>query len=343
MKNGKKLLLILLIIIFALVIFLYIIISISKKSTKENMTDNINEQNEQTENISNISNELLTNTISQDNNNTITIQSSFQNANMDNSIYNIIECIDRFNMKLSYLYKEKNESIEEESDIDMNESTLNTLDTTYTNAKNITKENVSDLATGEYTFIPTNTYSRNMKKDKIYIITGYRINKGKSKYEDYGYLVRIDKNNQCYSIIPYDYFEELSIIDRVQFSNPKVDDIDISKNDSNSFSEMTFDDKTIAIQYLSWFKTNCKYRPESAYSTLSSDYIKKLGDIDNFKNYLSKNQDKINSLVIQSVTKQVIGDKYTFSCKDSNGNDFVITVDGNNALGYSIQLSNIIL
>ena len=263
--------------------------------------------------------------------------------------FSVKTAISNFNDYQSKAYYKKQDKIFYNTDIDYYQRFYNLLDKKYTSENSITKDNVKDVATGTYNFVITgicealeNDTTSDYNTFTLYFVDGYRINNETEQAEDYGYILRVDVERSAYSVFPYDYivkhgYKNVKEGTKVSISNERIE-----KYDENFYRMPAHRSFDLANECLALFKQNALYKPELAFAELDSEYAKKFGSAEGLKVYVANNKSNLNKIFLKSLDKDTKDNINTYTCFDSNNNQFIIKQDINNIFAFKISFSNII-
>ena len=370
-KNNKKILSLILIVLVILIVIAIVLSNRLKSQMTEISTNSTASSSELIDNgINNESEDPIsssTNTLVVLNNTTIeedligeNPDSSFKPTNPDEysvattstlpfTYFSVKTAISNYNEYESKAYYKKNDKVFYNKDLDYYQMFYNLLDKKYTSENSITKDNVKDVATGSYNFVITglcealeNDTTSNYNTFTLYFVDGYRINNETNQAEDYGYILRVDNERVAYSVFPYDYivkhgYKNVREGTKVSISNERIE-----KYDENFYRMPAHRSFDLANECLALFKQNALYKPELAFAELDGEYAKKFGSVDGFKAYVANNKSNLNKIFLKSLDKDTKDNINTYTCFDSNNNQFIIKQDINNIFAFKITFSNII-
>ena len=352
MKNKNTLLLIIAIVIIVLIV-VFVIVSNTVKSTKSK-TNEINETSTeqspeqswkeyyQENNLDEIDSEILNDPnyvsmgISEEDTKKV------YNLNLSSLYLDSMYCINLYNSRLENIYNEEHNINQDGNspDISYTQAAFNCLDPIYINNSNVSEESMKQFA-GHYVFVPTSGF-RSLQQNQIVILFGSRIDTINNAQEDYGYIVQMNEADNAFSIIPYDFMKNAGITslqegNKLNLNNNTI----VEKKDNNYYTSSNLDAKKVAMEYFKLFKSTAINKPDLAFAKLTSDYRNKYGSAENFRQYISNNYEKFNSLNISTATQKTEGDYIIYTCYDNKGETFYLKVNNQNAFEYYIELSNI--
>lgn len=231
-----------------------------------------------------------------------------------------------------------------ENNNDENKAKLfNMLDEEYINEKNINKDELIDKYKN---YKKSNIYIDKMLTAKladtvnVYIINGKLIDQENSSKKEYELIVKIDLENNTFSIYPYEYvtekkYNELEKEDIIHLE--KIEKIDnkiynVYEDQSNKYT-------TVALPYFEKLKVDALYDPEFLYSILDKEYReKRFGSLNNFKNYINENKDKISKIEAKKYARYYY-DGYTQYVVIDNNEDYYI-FNEISTMNYTILLDD---
>lgn len=277
-----------------------------------------------------------------------TIGAETRNAKLveiNEEYYAIKTCIDTYYSKInSFRNVNENNYIEDAQKKQTKEaisnSMLEILDQEYINNFDITKDKISALMedeSAELDFIIDDMYVFDGDDDiSIYIIYGKEISKGKNN--ESGFIVKVDRENGTFSIIPYEYLSKNGWYDVSKINYNKIDFSEIEINDSNTFSQQIIDNEDIAINIFEDYKNRTKYDIEKAYDSIEKEYReKRFKSLKKYIEYIEQVDDIIkNDKLVKIKTNYIDDEQLTeYVCLDIYGNYFIFKGTGSN---YSVVL-----
>lgn len=153
----------------------------------------------------------------------------------------------------------------------------------------------------------------------IYVIYGTIVNTG----ETVKLMVVLDNNNLAYNIYPENYLEENNMLELKEGDNINLDIESVEKNNLNGFKYKNVDLQTIALDYFNNYKNKLN-NVEELYNSLDEEYRnKRFQNIDNFKEYIEKNREELESAVFSEYTLNNLTDYNEYVCKDQYGNYYI--------------------
>lgn len=284
MDNLKKIIIIVIIIIFLIIVSLFIVRYLDKKDKQENFENTI----------------------------TMEIKNTINLIDNRNEFFAVKSCVTKY---LTYIAQEDSEMI------------FSMLDKNYIENYNITEQNsLSDVA----------KYSNPVfYNDKIFVIQdtvtvytyfvyGKVIDKETGDISDFNIVVRLDKGKDLFSIIPYKYIEDkklnISVGNSITLKYNEIED-----KTYNKFAFKNITDEEMSIFYMNEIKDNFIYDVESSYNKLNEEYKnKRFTDLEEYKNYITKNITNLYSSKLQKYQIKEYKDYNQFVCIDQNNRYYII-------------------
>lgn len=259
MNNLKKIIIIVVIIIILITIALFVVKYLDKKDKQENFE----------------------NTITMDIANTISL------IDNRNEFFAVKSCVTKY---LTYIAQEDKEMV------------YSMLDKNYIEEYNITQETaLSNIS--KY----TNPVFYN---DKIYVIQdtievytyfvyGKVIDKETGDISEFNVVVRLDKGNDLFSIIPYKYIEDKQY-SIVEGNSIVFEYNEIENNTYNTFAFKNITDEEMSVFYMNEIKDNFVYDLEASYYKLDETYRnKRFLNLEEYEKYITKNISNLYSAKLQ--------------------------------------------
>lgn len=251
------------------------------------------------------------------------IENYIQRVNVRNEYFLISNIITTFYDRCEGLNSEYND---DESIKELSQNIFNTLDTAYTEKYNITSDNIKDNMSNIDTYNPIINDIYCYQQDEnlyLYIIFGTVGNVSKIERTNFKYVVRIDKLNDTYSIIPSsDLVEELGLsniklnekIDINESFNKNID----SKN-SNIYSYPIISDEEYANTLFNDLKNRLLFDRENLFDMLEEKYKSNFANYEAFKSFCIENVKKFASITLSNYNKVKENGKTKYIFIDQNG------------------------
>lgn len=284
MEYLKKIIFIVIIIIIIVTITLIVMNIIDKKEKRENFENTL----------------------------TMEIANTINYVDNRNEFYAVKSCITKY---LLYLSQQDSEII------------YSMLDTNYITNYNVTKQNsISNIEKyNEPVFYIDKLYViQDTAEVYTYFAYGRVVDKQNLKTSNLNLVVRLNKENDLFSIIPYKYIEDNNF--NIQIGNTiKLPSNNIKENEYNKFSFKSITEEDMILYYLNEIKDTILYDIESSYRKLDNNYKQnKFASIDEYKNYINKNLGKIYSSKVQKYDIKKYNDYTQYICIDQNERYYII-------------------
>lgn len=205
------------------------------------------------------------------------------------------------------------------------EAIYNFLDPEYIAKNGISVSNVLDKVynNGKVEFIPLKMYELLGNNKTQYAVYGIMQNINGEEQKEAYFVVSVDKRNISFCITPID-FEKYQDVDEIPLDG-KDENIELNKNNYFSFSIMEEND--IAQKYFTYYKSMMLENPETAYEMLEEEYRnKRFGSLDEFKNYVTKNAEEIESYLAKEYEVNVLEDATEYVCQDQYKHSYIFKV-----------------
>ncbi len=171
-------------------------------------------------------------------------------------------------------------------------------------------------------------YSKNvnyeLKIEKLYrkILsegTSLVLVQAKLNNENFNCLIKEDDTNKTYSIFLEDFMVQNNYNPNMSRNDIKIDYEKIKSNGYNRFVRVKATDEYIVSQYFSEYKMEMLNNPDSAYDILNEEYRKnKYDNVEQFKKYISDNQNRIKMAEIDKYQKTEREGKTEYVCIDKD-------------------------
>lgn len=205
------------------------------------------------------------------------------------------------------------------------EAIFNFLDPKYISDNNISVSNVLDKVynNGKVEFIPLKMYELLGNNKTQYAVYGIMQNINGDEQEEAYFVVSVDKRNTSFCITPID-FEKYQDVDEIPLDGK---DENIGSNKNNYFSFSIMEENDIAQKYFTYYKSMMLENPEAAYEMLEEEYRnKRFGSLDEFKNYVTKNAEEIESYLAKEYEVNVLEDATEYVCQDQYKHSYIFKV-----------------
>ena len=180
---------------------------------------------------------------------------------------------------------------------------------------------------------------------KMNVLEGSNVN----TYSVYGFYTDVDykKYNYLYLIVKLDQINSTFEVERLDNNYDDIDDvklnneiITINKKEDNNFEHVKLSEGNKIRKYIDCYKIMALSNPELLYNEFLNEEYKnnKFENIENFKNYINNNREKILGLSAIEYKIDKIGDYKQYKIKDNNNNTLVIKEKY--IMNFSIMLDN---
>lgn len=201
------------------------------------------------------------------------------------------------------------------------------LDKNYVEKYNITQEtalsNVEKYK--EPTFFVDKMYViQNTTEVYTYFVYGKVIDKDNAKTSEFNIAVRLDKEKDLFSVIPYKFVEDnnynISVGNKIELKYNEI-----SNNIYNEFAFKNITDEQMINYYISEMKDRMIYDVEAIYDKLDKTYREnKFRSKEEYRNYITKNIKQIYQLNLKKYQIENYNSYKQYICVDQNNNYYVI-------------------
>ena len=216
------------------------------------------------------------------------------------------------------------------SEEDKKEAILAVLDNQYKTENNINIDSISNFipeTTNNTEYIAKSMKCLEGKDINTYLVEG-AIYENVTKKEDKSFIVKLDKNNLCFSIYPFENNNN-SEIDISEYTS------EINLNKYNTFNYTSISEEDLIKRYFSQFKTEILGNVNEAYNLLDKGYREsKCSTIEEFNELIEKRN--IKSGYIKSFKTNKYGDYTQYICIDQFENYYVFNVTS--IMDYTVML-----
>lgn len=284
MEYLKKIIFIVIIIIIIVTITLIVMNIVDKKEKSENFENTL----------------------------TMEISNTINYVDNRNEFYAVKSCITKY---LLYLSQQDSEII------------YSMLDKNYITSYNVTKQNsISNIEKyNEPVFYIDKLYViQDTPEVYTYFAYGRVVDKQNLKTSNLNLVVRLNKQNDLFSIMPYKYVEDNNL--NIQIGNTiKLPSNDIKESEYNKFLFKSITEEDMILYYLNEIKDTILYDIEASYKKLDNNYKQnKFANIDEYKSYINKNLSKIYSSKVQKYDIKKYKDYTQYICIDQNERYYII-------------------
>lgn len=196
----------------------------------------------------------------------------------------------------------------------------------YKEFKGITEKNVLEnlkeekCSTVDITQMWVSEYNDNISR---YFVKGTLRDK-KSNISNFYIMVEVDSSNQTFGVFMEDYISK-------KYGNIKIGDEPsvkfnekIEKNEFNIYERKVIDEDTYVTDMFDSYKSELLFNNAVAYSKLEEEYKqKRFGNINEFKNYLKLNTNKLVTMSVEQYKKSKENDYTQYVLIDNLGNYYI--------------------
>lgn len=201
----------------------------------------------------------------------------------------------------------------------------NFLNPKYISQNGITTENVLEKVpnNGKVEFTPLEMYQLLGNYRTQYAVYGEMENMETEEKTQSYFIVDVDKTNSSFYITPVEFSKYANVKD-IPLSD---EDTSIELNDNNYFSYTVMQENDIMLKYFSYYKRLMQENPDMAYLLLDEEYRnKRFGSVEEFKNYVSKNQEDIQTYVAKEYEVNNLEDGTEYICQDQYKHSYIFKV-----------------
>lgn len=257
------------------------------------------------------------------------VENFVSRVSVRNEFYAVKNAIVIFNTRcdnLSSIYN-TDEDIENFSN-----SIYDILDSTYIKDNNITVDNVKNLFSDFDTFnmLIDDMYCYQQDDNLyLYIVYGSVGNIEKVERTNFKYIVRVDKDNKTYSIIPSTlYVDEIGLGNVNENSDINVEQFKsiTNKTENNKFNDSIIPDEKYVYDLFDDYKIRSMYDYNGLYNMLDEDYRNtNFPEQYMFEEYCKNNLSKFVSMSINNYNKNKVDGKNKYIIVDQNEEYYVFT------------------
>ena len=176
---------------------------------------------------------------------------------------------------------------------------------------------------GKVEFTPLEMYQLLGNYRTQYAVYGEMKNMETEEKTQCYFIVDVDKTNSSFYITPVEFSKYANVKD-IPLSD---EDTTIELNDNNYFSYTVMQENDIMLKYFSYYKKLMQENPDMAYLLLDEEYRnKRFGSVEEFKNYVSKNQEDIQTYVAKEYEVNNLEDGTEYICQDQYKHSYIFKV-----------------
>lgn len=185
----------------------------------------------------------------------------------------------------------------------------------------------------EYLLVIDDIYLYEISEDLTMYFVSYSINGIADKI-----IVKLDSSNITFSLFLGDYIDKYNYSENTEKEEIKVNNLNITDNNINTFSYARVTDENIVKGYLQLYKNLALKNPKKAYEKLDKEYReKRFGNYEKFILYINENSEDISNIEATSYlinryetyTEYVIKDQYEniYVFKETEIMKYTLTLD----------------
>lgn len=232
--------------------------------------------------------------------------------------YSVERCIEKFLTEINNL---GNDEYKEQA----KEKILNILDKEFISAENITTDNIEEKLSSQKT---TTQY----EIEEFYVLETETVDTyfvfGTPDEDDY--IVKLDKMNNAYSILPISNIQE-EMKDVRKYKNPQ----EIENVKYNNITNYSLSNEEVCRKYFVDYKKKLQKNINEAYALLNEEYSKsKFTNLKDFEEYIENI--KAKNSVMENYDLKLYEDRKQIICQDQYGNYYVFDVY--QAFKYTVRL-----
>lgn len=204
----------------------------------------------------------------------------------------------------------------------------NMLDAEYITAKGITADNLKSNLTeiGQVTAYINNMYViPETNNIDVYVVNGKLKQNVEDSGTDFELIVKLDKTNKTFSVIPQEYVTE-KYGNIVEGQNLDINaEQNIAQNTNNTYSEREITDETYLKDLFAEIRNELLYDKEEAYNHLYEEYrTQKFATLDEFTSFANSKQEEYKAMKLAQY-QQTEEDGYTqYVLVDQNGKYYIV-------------------
>lgn len=224
-------------------------------------------------------------------------------------------------------YATEDEQIISQAETDNAQILYNMLDTEYITAKGITADNLKTNLTeiGQVTAYINNMYViPETNNIDVYVVSGELKETVNATGTDFELIVKLDKTNKTFSVMPQEYVTELygNIVEGQSLDITVEQSIAINAN--NTYTEREITEETYLKDLFAEIRTELLNDYEEAYNHLDEEYrTQKFATLEDFSNFASGKAEEYRTMALAQyqVTEE---DGYTqYLLVDQNGKYYI--------------------
>jgi len=171
----------------------------------------------------------------------------------------------------------------------------------------------------------------------IYYVKGTQMYKNDSKTLEFEILLKMDNNNNTFSVYLSDYISEKKFNNIKLGSKININLKAIETNEYNKFDILSKHSIDNVEDIFSQFNNNCIFYPNRAYELLDDNCkSEKYVEFEDFKNYLKTNMKDIVLMDLKSYEEKAEDGYIIYRCKSTKGNTYIFKV--RSYITYSVSI-----
>ena len=231
--------------------------------------------------------------------------------------------IELYNTDTFFSRAEGNVTITPEEKENNFKNLYNLYDIEYMTNNNITEENIrNDLVKYDNIddFSINKMYYQDIDEDiTAYVVETALIRENQNTNESEEIIVKIDKANSTFAIVPINQEIEVEAGDKFELSDSRI-----QKNTYNQYDFQNVDDTQIIQDFLDKYRKAALYNTNLAYELLDEEYRnKRFGNYETFLNYVQSNLKEISTLNFTQYLINYYDDYTEYVCKDKYENLYI--------------------
>ena len=258
---------------------------------------------------------------------------------IEEEYYSVKSCIDKY-YSIIDSYKYMSEELSEEEintkKINLSNSLIDLLDEQYKNQFNITEKNIENKIISNYekiNFVVNEMYVFDCNDDiSVYVVYGKEL--AEDINNNTGYLVKVDRKNNTYSIMPYEFLIKNNYEKLSEFNIKEIDTNYINENDNNYFTQSFLNYQDIVASVFKDYVLRAQYDTQSSYELLQSEYKeKKFKTYNSYEKYINSIKKMLNNDRIVKIKN----DDDLYICQDKYEN-YILIKKPQEGLEYNLML-----
>lgn len=252
-----------------------------------------------------------------------------------NEFFAVQSCINKFYVYYQSMYNTQSSKYDvydegdssDTSNVSNEKAIYDMLDEEYITSKNITENNIQKnfVKISNSVINITDVFvSERTSNMSLYIAEGTLREKRTGKISNIKVILKIDKTNRAFTILPSEYVnEKYNTISEGQKINIDVGN-EIKRNQFNTYDYRNITEETYVESLKNQFKEEALYNSDLLYKRLDETYKNsKFKDINEFKEYNKNNIKKYVLMQIDAYQKDKTADYTQYALIDTNKNTYI--------------------